>query len=52
MPGADEWADALPVDTSEDVHVTRRPDGVYVFYTEEAEAFLRTDVAVDVADWR
>ena len=52
MAGADEWASALPVDTSEDVHVTSRSDGVFVFYTEEPEAFVRTDLVVDVVEYR
>jgi len=52
MPSPEEWAEALPIDTSEDVHVTCRTDGVYLFYTEEPEAYVRTDHVVDVEEWR
>ena len=48
MPSPEEWADALPVDTSDDVHVASRADGVSVFYTE---AYVRTDHVVDVEEW-
>jgi len=40
------------VDTSGDVHVADRQDGVYVFYTERSEAFVRTDTVVEVAEHR
>lgn len=52
MPGPDEWTDVLPVDTSGDVHVTNPAEDVYVFYTEEAEEFIRTDCVVDVSETR
>lgn len=52
MPNADEWASALPVDTSEDVHVTSPTRGVHVFYTEQEGEFVRTDRVVDVIDHR
>ena len=52
MPSPEEWADTLPIDTSDDVHVANPTDGVHVFYTEEAEAYLRTDFVVDVEEWR
>lgn len=48
MPSPKEWAEALPVDTSEDVHVANPTDGVYVFYTENEEEYIRTDNVVDV----
>lgn len=43
MPGGDEWADALPLDTSDDLHVTETSEGVYVFYTETMGEYVRTD---------
>lgn len=43
MPGGDEWADALSVDTSEDLHVTETSEGVFVFYTETMGEYVRTD---------
>ena len=52
MPSPEEWADALPIDTSEDVHVANPTGGIYVFYTEETEAYLRTDCVVAVEAWR
>lgn len=51
MAGAQDWGRALAVDTSEDVHVAET-GGHYVFYTEEAEAFIRTDRVVDVTAHR
>lgn len=48
MPGREEWTRALPVETADDVHVASRSDGIHVFYTERAEAFIRSDTVVDV----
>ena len=47
MAGFDERI--LDVDTSGDVHVANPTEGVYVFYTEEAEEYIRTDHVVDVS---
>lgn len=52
MATPEDWADALAVDTSDDVHVANPTEGVYVFYTEEAEEYIRTDCAVDVPSHR
>lgn len=51
MVGVHDWSRALDVDTSEDVHVAET-GGRYVFYTEEADAFIRTDRVVDVTALR
>jgi len=48
MAAADDWTKIIPVDTSDDVHVATPGDGVYVFYTEAEDEFVRTDCAVDV----
>lgn len=52
MPGADEWAEALPVDTSEDVYVATPGEDVFVFYTEREAEFIRTDRALHASEWR
>lgn len=48
MSGADDWTAVIPVDTSNDVHVADTVNGVHIFYTEDQEAFIRTDTVVDV----
>jgi len=48
MEGADDWI--LELDTSGDVHVANPTEGVYVFYTENAEEYIRTDHVVNVAN--
>lgn len=50
MRRSDRWLEDL--DTSDDVHVANVKHGVYVFYTEVEEAFIRTDTVVDVRDQR
>ena len=52
MAGSDDWKRVLPIDTTNDVHVATRSDGVTVFYTGEEKAFIRSDSAVDVSDHR
>ena len=52
MAGADEWADTLPVDTSDDVHVTETTEGVFVFYTETEGEYVRTDRVLALAKCR
>jgi len=52
MVGGEEWRRALAVDTSDDVHVAHRHDGIVVFYTEQAEAYVRTDTVVEVRSMR
>ena len=42
----------VPVETTEDVHVASRSDGVHVFYTERAEAFIRSDTVADLSAHR
>ena len=46
MEWADHWLSDL--DTSGDVHVANTGEGVYVFYTEAVEEYVRTDRVVDV----
>lgn len=50
MRRSDHWLEDL--DTSDDVYVANTKDGVYVFYTEVEEAFIRTDTVVDVRKHR
>lgn len=52
MSGADDWTAVIPVDTSDDVHVADTIAGVHVFYTEDAEAYIRSDTVVDVNNHR
>lgn len=47
MTATDDWLSEL--DTSDDVHVATPSEGVYVFYTEREEEFIRTDCVVDVS---
>lgn len=48
MADAADWTEILPVDTRNDVHVTDTKDGIYIFYTENETAYIRTDTVVDV----
>lgn len=52
MRGTDNWSDVLAMDTSEDVNVAEPSEGIYVFYTEGEEEYVRTDQVVDVRSWR
>ena len=52
MAVGEDWSRALDLDTSDDVHVTDTIEGITIFYTERAEAFIRTDTAVDVFEHR
>lgn len=52
MPEPTDWRAAVGVDTSEDVHVANPSEGRYVFYTEEVEAYIRTDRVVDLVAHR
>ena len=42
----------LDLDTSDDVHLTSTREGIFLFYTEVEEAFIRTDHVVDVIENR
>lgn len=52
MPGRREWGHILSADTSNDVHVTDTIEGMYIFYTEHEEAYIRTDTVIDVRSHR
>lgn len=52
MGGGEEWKRVIPVDTTGDVHVASRADGVHVFYTERPEAFIRSDTVVALSECR
>lgn len=48
MAGSDDWKKVIPVDTSGDVHVATRSDGIAIFYTERETAYIRTDTVKDL----
>ena len=50
MGGTDDRI--LDPDGRGDVRVANPTEGVYVFYSEGAEAFIRTDCVVDVSSLR
>jgi len=50
MGGTDDRI--LDPDGRGDVRVANPTEGVYVFYSEGAEAFIRTDCVVDVSSIR
>lgn len=52
MPEPDDWAEIMDLDTTGDVHVTKNSEGVYLFYTEDVDEFIRTDYVIDTPNHR
>lgn len=48
MGESDDRPESIPLDTSQDVHVTDTIEGRYIFYTEAIDEYIRTDTVADI----